>query len=422
MWQPLDPMAVLPLVFGIVILLTAWLPLVLRRLPLSLPIIALGIGYFAYPRSWAVPPPEAIFNRGSFEHLTEFVILIALMGSGLRIERNFDWHRWRVTARMLILAMPLTIAAIALLGRMTGGLSWASALLLAAALAPTDPVLAADVQVGAPGREEGGEARFSLTTEAGLNDGLAFPFVLLALTLAEPSGNTDWIHWFAYEFVWKLVCGAAIGLATGRFFGWLSFRLPRLELSKTGDGLAAVGMTFIAYAITQLLHGNGFIAVFVAAVALRATDRGHDYHSDLEGFSEQIERILMVIVMIIFGGTIAAGGLQGLTWHDGAIGLAILLLVRPLVAWLSLAGLGLPALARGVICFFGIRGLGTLYYMAYASGHGSSPEMERLLALTSFVVLASVMLHGASAGPVMMWVDRRRAAIRRGRDGGPASA
>ncbi|MFC2254421.1 cation:proton antiporter [Labrys portucalensis] len=412
MWQLLDPMTVLPLGFGIVVLLTAWLPLVLRRLPLSLPIIALAIGYFAYPRSWAVPPPEVIFNRRSFEHLTEFVILIALMGSGLRIERDFNWHRWRVTARMLVLAMPLTIAAIAILGRTMGGLSWAAALLLAAALAPTDPVLAADVQVGAPGQEEGGEARFSLTTEAGLNDGLAFPFVVLALTLAESAGDTEWIRWFAYEVLWKLACGAGVGLAIGRFFGWLSFRLPGVELSKTGDGLAAVGMTFIVYAVTQLLHGNGFIAVFVAAVALRASDRGHGYHSDLEGFSEQIERILMVVVMIIFGGTIAAGGLEGLTWRDSAIGLAILLVIRPIVAWFSLARLGLPAVARGLICFFGIRGLGTLYYMAYASGHGSPAEMERLLALSSFVVLASVMLHGMSSGPIMMWVDRHRTAIR----------
>lgn len=412
MWQSLDPMTALSLGFGIVVLLTAWLPLVLRRLPLSLPIIALAIGYFAYPRNWAVPPPEILFNRRSFEHLTEFVILIALMGSGLRIERDFHWNRWRVTARMLALAMPLTIAAIAILGRAMGGLSWPAALLLAAALAPTDPVLAADVQVGAPGEEEGGEARFSLTTEAGLNDGLAFPFVILALILAEPSTDTNWPQWFAWEILWKLTCGAGIGLAVGRFFGWLSFRLPRVELSKTGDGLAAVGMTFIAYAVSQLLHGNGFIAVFVAAVALRASDRSHVYHSDLEGFSEQIERILMVIVMIIFGGTIAAGSLEGLTWRDGAIGLAVLLVIRPAVAWISLAGLGLSPIASGLICFFGIRGLGTLYYMAYASGHGGPPEMQRLLTLTSFVVLASVIMHGMSSGPIMMWVDLRRAAIR----------
>lgn len=404
-----DLTAVLWLGAGIVVLLTAWLPLALRRLPLSLPILALAIGYLAYPRIWAVPPPQMIFNRRAFELLTQFVILIALMGSGLRIERAFEWRHWRVTVRLLILAMPLTILAIMGLGAMAG-LSAATALLLAAALAPTDPVLAADVQVGPPGQEEGGEARFSLTSEAGLNDGLAFPFVVLALALAEGPGAVDWGRWLLLDAVWALACGAGIGIAIGRFFGWLSFKLPRIELSKTGDGLAAVGMTFIAYAGTELLHGNGFVAVFVAAVTLRATDREHDFHSDLEGFSEQVERLLMVIVMLIFGGTLAAGGLERLTWLDGALGLAIVILIRPAVAWFSLAGLGLANAPRGVICFFGIRGLGTLYYIAYAAGRTAIAGMERVIVLSSFVVLVSVLLHGVSSGPVMLWADRRRAA------------
>lgn len=410
MWQSFDVAAALALGFGIVVLLTAWLPLVLRRLPLSLPIIALMIGYFAYPKSWLIPPADVIFNRRSFEHLTEFVILIALMGSGLRIERSFDWRRWQATGRLLLIAMPLTILAIMLLCRSFGGFSWSAALLAAAALAPTDPVLAAEMQVGPPGEEEGGEARFALTTEAGLNDGLAFPVVVLAVALSTAPSSVEWEHWLTYEVIWKLGCGLALGMIAGRVFSWLSFRLPRIELAKTEDGLMAVGMTFSTYGVTELIHGNGFIAVFAAAIILRASDRQHGFHSHLEGFSEQIERMLMVIVMIIFGGTIAAGGLAALSWTDAAVAVAILLVVRPLAAWGSLAGLKIPWQARGLIAFFGIRGLGTFYYMAYAGGRGDFAEFDRLLALTSFVVLGSMVIHGTSSGPVMLWIDKQRRA------------
>jgi NhaP-type Na+/H+ or K+/H+ antiporter len=408
MWTSFDFAAPLSLAFGLVVLLTAWLPLVLRRLPLSLPIIAVGIGYVAYPTSRLVPPADVVFNQRSFEHLTEFVILIALMGSGLRIQRVLTWGRWQAPLRLLAIAMPLTIGCIALLCGTIGGLPWASALLVAAALAPTDPVLAAEIQVGAPGQEEGGEARFSLTSEAGLNDGLAFPFVTLAIALAAAPENFNLGWWLGFELVWKVLCGLCIGVMAGRVFGWFSFKLPHIELSKTGDGLVAVGMTFIAYGITELLHGNGFIAVFVAAITLRAADRSHGFHSDMEGFSEQIERMLMVVVMIIFGGTIAAGALNTLSPADFGIGLIVLLIIRPATAWTSLAGVALPGSARNLVSFFGIRGLGTFYYMAYASGQHFFPQMERLVALTSFVVLASIILHGMSSGPLMFWVDRRR--------------
>jgi sodium/hydrogen antiporter len=167
-------------------------------------------------------------------------------------------------------------------------------------------------------------------------------------------------------------------------------------------------MTFATYGITEMMQGNGFVAVFTAAVMLRATDRKHGFHSHLEGFSEQVERLLMVVVMIIFGGTLAAGGLYALTWTDVAVGLTILLIIRPVAAGLSLVGIDMPWAARGLICFFGIRGIGTLYYIAYASSRGTFPNMDQAVALTSFVVLASVVLHGVSSGPVMLWVDARR--------------
>jgi NhaP-type Na+/H+ or K+/H+ antiporter len=176
---------ILMVVFGGITLLTSWLPSVLRDLPLSLPIacIALGaaIGWSSLAPVLASNPLE---DRHLTERLTEFVVIVALMGAGLKIDRRIGWRRWGLAWRLLGVSMPLTIAAIAFLGWSQLGLGVASAILLGACLAPTDPVLASDVQVGAPGEGEEDEVRFALTSEAGLNDGLAFPFVYLAIALA----------------------------------------------------------------------------------------------------------------------------------------------------------------------------------------------------------------------------------------------
>ncbi|MFT4118373.1 cation:proton antiporter [Bradyrhizobium sp.] len=407
--------AVVAISLGFLILLTAWLPLIVRRLPLSLPIVAVALGVaMSY-----IPGTEryagSLFRDAVLEHLTEFVVLIALMGVGLRIERPFSWMRWNLTFRLLVIAMPLTIVAMTVLCMVLPGLPLASALLVAAALAPTDPVLAADVQVGPPGEEEGGEVRFSLTSEAGLNDGLAFPFVALAIGLTGASYETLWKGWLLIV-LWKIGCGVTIGYIAGRAFGWLTFKLPRLKLSKTGDGLVAVGVTLLSYGATELAHGYGFVAVFIAAMTLRATDRGHDFHSAMAEFSEQIERVLMVIVLVIFGDAVASGVLTALRWEDALAGAAMLLLIRPITGWIALLGNPFPAAGRALIAFFGIRGLGTFYYLAYAMNRAHFEEAPRLWALASLVVLASVILHGVTSTPVMNWVDRRRQSHKKERE------
>jgi NhaP-type Na+/H+ or K+/H+ antiporter len=408
--ETVDASAMISLVLGLLVLLSAWLPMVVNRLPLSLPIIAVGIGFVAPHGPWMTQASTILLQERVLEHLVEFVILIALMGAGLRVERPLGWRRWQATFRLLGIAMPLTIAAMAALCWAGLGLSWAAALLIAAALAPTDPVLACDVQVGPPGEEEGGEVRFALTSEAGLNDGLAFPFVVLAMTVAAVPLGTVWTHWLAVDVVWKIGCSALIGTIAGRVFGWLTFRLPRLKLSRTGDGLVAVGVTLISYGLTELAAGYGFVAVFIAAVTLRATDRSSDFHGAMAEFSEQIERVLMVLVLLVFGVAIGTGALDRLGWPEILAGSALLLVIRPICGWVSLIGTPLPPAARGLMAFFGIRGLGTFYYMAYALGRADFPDVGRLWAIASFTVLASILLHGVASTPLMAWADRRRSA------------
>lgn len=185
-------------ILGVVVLLTAWLPLMMRRLPLSLPIACLAIGaLLAWSPFPLLPRFNPLENREFTERMTEIVVIVALMGAGLKLDRPIGWKRWMTTWRLLGIAMPLTIVALAFLGSWILGLGAASALLLGACLAPTDPVLASDVQVGPPQTGEEDEVRFALTSEAGLSDGLSFPFVHLAiaLALAAKEGVSLLQHW-----------------------------------------------------------------------------------------------------------------------------------------------------------------------------------------------------------------------------------
>ena len=305
--------------------------------------------------------------------------------------------------------MPLTIAAIALLGWAFLGLGIAAALLLGAALAPTDPVLASDVQVGPPQSGKEDEVRFALTSEAGVNDGAAFPFVYLAIAIAlsQASGEPFFVDWFLFDVIWKIAAGVGIGWVGGKVMGYLTFRLPnRAGLSEPKDGLVALGITCLAYGSTEMLHGYGFLAVFIAAVAFRSVERRHQYHKNLHDFTEQIERLLMMVLLVCFGAAIAEGSVFGaLSWRVVAAAALVLLVIRPLCAWLGLVGYPAPPLEKGVIAFFGIRGLGSFYYIAYALGQAEFEQSQLLWVTVCFVVLCSILMHGVMVTPIMRRLD-----------------
>lgn len=399
-------------ILGLVILLTAWLPMLMRRLPLSLPIACLAIGaLLAWSPFPLLPRFNPLENRDFTERMTEIVVIVALMGAGLKLDRPIGWRRWGTTWRLLGIAMPLTIAVLAFLGYWILGLGVASALLLGASLAPTDPVLASDVQVGPPKTGEEDEVRFALTSEAGLNDGLSFPFVHLAIAMAVATkeGNDLFAHWAMIDIVWRLGAGVVMGWAMGKLFGVFSFKLRDISLAKTQDGFVALGMTFTVYGLTQLIGGYGFVAVFLAAVAFRASERDDDFHEQLHDFAEQIERLLMMVLLVCLGSIAASGQLlAGIDWRVVTVAVLAIILVRPLIGWLSLIGSGHPPGEAVIIAVFGIRGLGSIYYLAYASGHTEFESVETVWATVLLIVIASIVVHGIAVTPTIAWIDGRR--------------
>lgn len=393
---------------GLLIALVAWLPLALRKLPLSLPIIciSLGAGIFSLPQIALRPSP--MHYPDVTERFTEFVVIIALMGAGLKIDRAFHFRRWAVTWRLLAITMPLSIAAITLLG-VWAGLPWVVALLLGASLAPTDPVLASDVQVGPPKTGVEDEVRFGLTSEAGLNDGLAFPFVHLAIVLAVSSLTGEpWVFkWLTHNVAWEIGAGAFGGWLIGHAFGWLTFRIPsESKLASTGDGLIAIAATFVSYGVTEIFHCYGFLAVFVTALTLRHAHRQHDFHRDMHDVTEQVERLSMMVLLLLFGGALVTGLLRPLTLIDVGLALAVLLVVRPAAGMLGLIGLKADRSEKLTLAFFGIRGVGSIYYVAYALNHAAFPEAERLWAIVGLIILLSIVLHGLTVTPIMRGLDR----------------
>ncbi|GEK21016.1 cation transporter [Cellulomonas xylanilytica] len=410
-----DGPAAIFLAVGLATLAAAVLPRLLRRAPISMPAVFLAAGALGFWLLPQLPDPSPTDHPEIALHLTEICVIVSLMGAGLAINRPFAWRTWGTTWRLLAITMPLSMIAVGVMGWAGLGLGAASAMLLAAAVAPTDPVLATEVQVSEPVDEPGtqdDEARFALTSEAGLNDGLAFPFTYAAIAVSlsglAPGG---WLgRWVVLDVVWRLGVGVAIGFLVGWLLGRLFFSsvAERLRITEHTQGFVALAATFLAYGTAELAEGYGFVAVFVCAVTLRGTEREHEYHKVLHAFVEQIERLLTVAVIVLVGGAVARGAFTELGWAEVGVVLAFLLVVRPLAGWIALRGGRTGPRERAVVAFFGVRGIGSLYYVAYAVQEGEFADADRLWAITGLVVVGSVVIHGAAATPVMRALDRRR--------------
>lgn len=402
------------IIIGLSGLTMAWLPGKLYLLPLSYPIIFIAAGAVLYKLDGNLPQLFSEDHEDLNLRIVEISVIVSLMGTGLKIDTPLKWRSWQVPFRLIGITMLLCIASLAFFGWWLLSFSIASALLLGAALAPTDPVLASDVQVGPPNEKEEDHVRFSLTAEAGLNDGMAFPFVWLAILLAgESLGSENFVHWLWKDFFYRIIVGVFCGYLSGKLFSYVFFELPKRDskFPKIRESFAALAATFVVYGLTELIQGYGFLAVFFAGLAMRRRERHHQYHKEMHNFMDQLERFLLVIILLPFGGALATGLLSDLTWNGALVALIFIFLIRPVSGMLAMIGIKTTNREKFSISFLGIRGVGSFFYLSYAMKNAFFPEQKELWAVCGFIVLISIIIHGISATPLMKYLDSKRRRI-----------
>jgi sodium/hydrogen antiporter len=394
---------------GLALALGVWLPQLLVKRHITIAIIYVLAGFLFFKFFLIeVPNPYSDTGQRIWEKLAEFLVILSLLGAGLKIDTPITSRQWLITGRLLFLTMPLCILAGAWLGWTLLALAPPAAILLGAVLAPTDPVLASDVQVGPP-NEQNDKVRFSLTSEAGVNDGLAFPFTYFAIRMAEAGGlEGGWLFtWLWQDVFYKIGVGVLAGILMGRVLAYLVFKVPKERpVFAEGMGSVALCVLFISYAGAEAIGGYGFLSVFVAAYFFRRSEHAHKYNIILHEFTYNLEHIVTALLLIFMGGLVAfllPTFTLDMLWYA----LIFILVVRPLLAWLSLLGSRIGGSRRLIVSVFGIRGIGSIYYLAYALANYDFGYVETLWGAVLVVIIASSILHGFSAYPVMNWLDKR---------------
>ncbi len=415
-------------VVGVLLIVMTMSSCFISRLPLSAAMLYLAVGVGIGPAGLGLLVLDPISDAGLLERLTEIAVLISLFSAGLKLELPLNDRRWRIPVQLASVSMVLTVGAVTALGVWGMGLPLGAAVLLGAILAPTDPVLASDVQVSDPADRD--RLRFGLTGEGGLNDGTAFPFVMLGLGLLSlhDLGAGGW-RWWAVDVLWAVTGGVAIGYLLGTLTGRAILYLRTHHREALGtDEFMALGLIALAYGLAVLCHTYGFLAVFAAGLALRrigdlpapahttADDRAAAAEAPahmmnaVERFNAQLERFAEVGVVLVVGSLLWVVAFRTeVLWFIPAL----FLVIRPLAVYLGLYGTRVERPQRRLIAWFGIRGIGSVYYLMYAITHELEPALAgRLLSITLAVVVASVLAHGVSVTPLMKRYEQRKSGKR----------
>lgn len=399
---------------GTIVLGVGALPRVVENRPLSKPPLYVAFGIVVFSLPLGLPEIDPLLDSHAAERLTELGVIIALMTAGLKLDRRPGLDAWQSTWRLLAITMPVTIALAAIVG-WWAGLAVPTAILFGATIAPTDPVMASEVMVEGPegsseerprpdveGRED--EVRFALTSEAGLNDGFAFPFTNLAVAVALLGvAPGAWLgEWLVVDVVYRIV----VGVGGGAVLGWVLAKIvfagtPDAPLATAVLGVQSLGGTLLVYGLIELVGGYGFIGVFVAAVTLREYERRHVYYEALHDLSETAEQVLMALIMTALGGLIAHGLFEPLTLPMVVGAVLVVFVVRPVAGLLALVGFERSLTERAAISFYGLRGIGTLFYLSYGLNQAAFQDPDAVWALAGLTILISVVVLGVSATPVV---------------------
>lgn len=460
---------------GLLLVTTATFDVVFRRLPISTAMIYLGLGVAVGPIGLQLIVVDPMADAKLLEHLAEIAVITSLFAAGLKMRLPLRDRRWIPPLLLASVGMLLTVAAVAAVGFWGVGLSIGGAVLLGAVLAPTDPVLASEVQL--TNADDRDRLRLTITGEAGLNDGTAFPFVLLAIGLFSTQLHdlgAGWWRWITIDLLWAVAGGLGVGFFAGLGIGRLVLSLRRrFHESLTADEMLTIGMIALVYGLALSLHTYGFLAVFAAAVAIRweeyrrnptqsadpasresgeksaaaggsgeqeranandlhdpsepsRTEEGaRDEHAAREQekqiaparlahaqlrMTESAERLIEVTLVVLVGSLISHRTFtHASVWWFVPL---LVLVIRPAIVFASTAGVRMIPAQRALAGWFGIRGIGTLYYLAYAFDAGVAgrdpAEADLLVDLALATITVSVVVHGISATPLMNWYAERR--------------
>jgi len=409
---------------------------ILKRSPITSAIIYLAVGVLAGPTVLDLFHFNPLRESALLESLTEVAVLISLFSAGVKMPVPFTIARWHAPILLATVSMTITVAAVAAFAYFVLGLPLGVGVLLGAILAPTDPVLATDVQIRHPGDRD--QLRFTLTCEAGMNDGSAFPFVMLGMGLLGLHDIGDFgMKWILVDVLWATLSGVTIGVAAGIALARVGWKLrSKPHKQELMDDFLGLGLIGVVYGLTVMVNGWGFLAVFFAAVALRQTelklakaaqdtfDGGKTRQSaradanarpELEPqqtvsegslvFKEHLERLSEVVLVLLLGGTLY---LNSWTWEAVGLALFLFVIVRPISVFAGLLGTHTTWRIRGMTGWFGVRGIGSLYYLMYAIENGLPEALSlQLIQMTLIVVTLSILLHGTSAKPLMGLFWRR---------------
>jgi sodium/hydrogen antiporter len=427
------------LLVGGLLLARGLTPSMLKRLPFTPAMVYLAVGLLVGPTVLGLFHVNPLKQSALLEVLTEVAVLISLFSAGVKMPVPVSFARWRTPILLASVSMAVSVGLVAAFAYYSLGLPLGAGVLLGAILAPTDPVLATDVQIRHPGDRD--QLRFTLTCEAGMNDGSAFPFVMLGMGLLGLHELGEFsLHWALVDVLWATLAGIAIGVVFGAALGRLGWRLRSAPLEHTlMDDFLGLGLIGVVYGLSVLVSAWGFLAVFFAAVALRQTelklagagldqaDRPQPGHIDGDAanpcpdneppptvssgslvFKEHLERLSELMLVLLIGGTLFLD-----SWSWRAVGLALFLFMaaRPVSVLASLLFTRTSWPMRGMIGWFGVRGIGSLYYLMYAIQHGLPEDLAlELIQLTLVAVSLSILVHGTSVKPLMnlFWRYRKR--------------
>lgn len=434
-------------VLGAVLLTLALTSSYLRWMPVTTSAMCLVLGVAIGPMGLDVLKLDISDSSVWMEHLTEVAVVFSLFVSGLKLRLPLKDRTWRVAFGLAGPVMILSIAGLCLALHYLFGLSWGVSMLIGAILAPTDPVLAALVQVNDARDDD--RVRFGLSGEAGLNDGTAFPFVILGLLMLREDGSGFLGEWLLRNVLWAVPAGLLVGYWMGRGIGklTLSMRIRNADSTLSPNDYLALALIALAYVVAEWIQGYGFLSVFAAGLGLRqaevkSTDEaappaehlvqpvvGHEtvepqqavlgdteslddgqlaagvMMSDMLAFGSLVERSMEVFLVTLLGVVLA----NHWDWRALVIGALLFAVIRPLSVLALPWGRLLDGPQRLLIGWFGIRGIGSLFYLFFALNHDLQPEVAQLcINLTLSVVALSILVHGVTTQPTLAWYERHK--------------